>query len=194
MSIPARRLAAIISWIGHPLVFVTACVGIVVFTQLASRAAMPILAALVLSVIVPTAILLFLGVRSGRWRDADVSVREERTRFYPVAIPLSAVGTLMSWLVGAPRYILRGGIVTLLLLVTAAITNVWHKISLHTLFASYCTVVLFRLNPIYGLASLLLAALVFWARLFLARHSFAETLGGAVLGVAGGVATAWLSI
>src|ERR1700719_741338 len=92
MSILARRLAVIVSWIGHPLVFVAISVGIVVTTQLASRAAIPLLAALFLSLIAPMGLLLFFGVRSGRWADADVSVREERKRFYPIAIPLSALG------------------------------------------------------------------------------------------------------
>ncbi len=170
MSVLARRLAAVVSWIGHPLVFVTATVAIVAATQLASSMAFAILATLLLSVIGPTAILLIVGVRSGRWRDADVSVREERRRFYPVAIPLSAFGTLITWWIGAPGYILRGGIVTLLLLVIAAITNLWFKISLHTLFAAFCTGVLFRLSPIYGSAAFLLMALIFWSRLFLKRH------------------------
>ena len=91
----AARLASAISWIGHPLVFVTLSVSIVVGTQLASRSALPILIALLLSTVVPTAILLVIGVRLGRWQDADVSVREERTRFYAWAIPFSALGTFV---------------------------------------------------------------------------------------------------
>jgi len=185
------RLATVVSWIGHPLVFVTACVAIVVITQLTSRAAGAILAALSLSVIGPTGVLLFVGVRSGRWRDADVSVREERKRFYPVAIPLSALGTFMTWLVGAPRYILRGGIVTLMLLVIAAIANLRFKISLHTLFASYCTVILFHVNVLCGLTALVLTALVFWSRLFLSRHTLSENMAGLALGFIGGIVTAW---
>src|SRR5438045_3150631 len=103
MSILARRLATLVSWIGHPLVFVTITVGIVVAMQLASGAAATLLVALFFAVIAPMGLLLFLGVRSGRWRDADVSVREERKRFYPIAIPLSALGTAVMWLAGAPR-------------------------------------------------------------------------------------------
>jgi membrane-associated phospholipid phosphatase len=188
----AKRLATLISWICHPLVFVTATVATVVMTQLASRTAWSILAAIFLSVIAPTAIMLLLGVRSGRWKDADVSVREERKRFYPIAIPLSAFGTLMTWLVGAPGYILRGGIATLLLLAVAATTNLWFKISLHTLFVSYCSIILLRVNPICGAVAFLLTALVFWSRLVLGRHTFPETIVGTLLGVLGGIATAWL--
>ena len=194
MSTLARRLAVIVSWIGHPLVFVTISVGIVVMTQLASRAAIPLLVALFLSLIAPTGLLLFFGVRSGRWGDADVSVHEERKRFYPIAIPLSALGTMVMWLANAPCYILRGGVITLLLLLAAAITNHWSKISLHTLFATYCTVVLFRVNSFCGLAALILAALVFWSRLFLSRHTIAESVSGVALGGVGGIATAWMSI
>ncbi len=194
MSILARRIATIVSWAGHPLVFVTISVGIVLATQLASRRAIGLIGALFLAVIAPTGVLLFLGVRSGRWRDADVSVREERKRFYPIAIPLSALGTIVMWLANAPRYILRGGVITLLLLIAAAITNHWSKISLHTLFATYCTVILFRVNLLCGSAALILAALVFWSRLFLSRHTIFENISGVALGAVGGIATAWMSI
>jgi hypothetical protein len=194
MSILARRLATIVSWIGHPLVFVTVSVGIVLATQLASRKAIGLIGALFLAVIAPTGVLLFLGVRSGRWRDADVSVREERKRFYPIAIPLSALGTIVMWLANAPRYILRGGVITLLLLIAAAITNHWSKVSLHTLFATYCTVILFRVDLFYGSVALILAALVFWSRLFLSRHTISENISGVALGAVGGIATAWMSI
>jgi hypothetical protein len=184
----------VVSWIGHPLVFVTISVGIVLATQLASHRAIGLIGALFLAVIAPTGLLLFFGVRSGQWRDADVSVREERKRFYPIAIPLSALGTIVMWLVNAPRYILRGGVITLLLLIVAAITNVWSKISLHTLFATYCTVILFRVNLFCGSAAFILAGLVFWSRLFLSRHTIFENVSGVALGAVGGIATAWMSI
>lgn len=192
MSILARRAAILVSWIGHPLVFVTISVGIVVITQFASRGVL-LLIALFLSVIAPTGLLLFFGVRSGRWADADVSVREERKRFYPIAIPLSAFGTSVMWLAHAPRYILRGGVITLLLLAIAAIINRWSKISLHNLFAIYCTLILFRVNLFCGSVGLILAALVFWSRLFLSRHTMFENASGVLLGALGGIATAWMS-
>ena len=190
MSIKRQRLAAVCSWVGHPLVFITISVWIILLTQHISRGAL--LAAVFVATVAPMAVLLFLGVRSGRWRDADVSVREERKRFYPIAVPLSALGTIAMWIAGAPGYILRGGIVTWLLLVLAGFVNFWFKISLHTLFAAFCTTVLFRVNPICGTAALILAAMVFWARLFLSRHTFGETITGAMLGISGGLAAAWM--
>jgi membrane-associated phospholipid phosphatase len=187
----AVQVARTISWIGHPLVFVSMSVAIVVTTQLSVNAAIPILAALFLSVILPTAVLLMAGVRSGRWQDADVSVREERKRFYPWAIPFSALGTLITWLIDAPFFIVRGGLVTLVLFVIAAIVNLRLKISLHTLFAAYCTTILFRIHPVCGILALILAGLVFWSRLFLSRHTLLEGVAGVGLGISGGIIAGW---
>src|SRR5438874_11367089 len=75
--------ARLVSWIGHPLVFVLASVAVVVGTQLSPRTGLPILLALLLSTLVPTAILRLSGVRAGRCGDADVSAREERQRCWP---------------------------------------------------------------------------------------------------------------
>src|SRR5437762_11375232 len=115
----AAQLARTISWIGHPLIFVSISVSIVVVTQLVSSAALPILAALFLSVILPTAVLLFAGVRAGRWRDADVSVREERKRFYPWAMIFSALGTLITWLIALLFSLFQAVLLTLPLLLLA---------------------------------------------------------------------------
>lgn len=184
--------ARIISWIGNPLVFVPVSLAIIVGTQLSPRVALPILGALLLCVIVPIAILLFAGVRSGRWQDADVSVREERRRFYPMAIPFSALGALALWLMHAPGSVLRGALVTLALFCVAAIINLRSKISLHILFAFYCATILLALNQIVGMAASILALLIFWSRLFLGRHTWFEAVSGACLGIAGGIVTAWL--
>jgi len=173
------------------LAFITISLGIVLLPRHVSAS---LLAALFLAVIAPMAILLFLGVRSGRWRDADVSFREERKRFYPIAVTLSALGTIAMWFAGAPGYILRGGILTWFLLIAAGLINLWFKISLHALFALYCTVILYRVSLFYGTAALVLASLVFWARLFLSRHTFAEMISGAALGIAGGVVTALIKL
>jgi hypothetical protein len=185
------QIARTISWVGHPLIFVSVSVSIVVATQLVASAALPILTALFLSVIAPTAILLVAGVRSGRWRDADVSAREERKRFYPWAILISALGTFITWLIGAPFFVVQGGLVTLALFLIAAIANLWFKLSLHTLFAFYCAVILLRISFACGIVALILAGLVFWSRLFLSRHTLLEVLAGVALGVSGGVIAAW---
>ena len=186
------KFARFISWIGHPLVFVAASVAVVVGTQLGLHAGFPILLALLLSTLVPTAILLLSGVRSGRWSDADVSVRKERQRFFPWAVPFSLVGVLVMYLIHAPAYIIRGGAITLALFLASWIVNCFLKLSLHALFAFYCAMILFRIGAGWGTIAFVLAILVAWSRLFLHRHTPVELIAGIALGLIGGFVTGWM--
>ena len=180
-----------VSWIGHPLVFISLSVAIIIVLRLASRAGLALFLTLLATLILPMALLLFLGTRSGRWSDTDVSIRAERVRFYPRAIPISAMAVIALWLLRAPALALRGAVVTLFLLVMAALINFRIKLSLHALFAFYSAIILLVVHPVVGVIAFALAFLVFWSRLYLARHDLLETLVGASLGLLGGLVTAW---
>src|SRR5207237_9813908 len=62
---PSERFARAISWIGHPLVFVTVSVGLVISARLANRTGFIILLTLFFCVILTTAILFIVGYRLG---------------------------------------------------------------------------------------------------------------------------------
>ena len=187
---PVAVLARCVSWIGHPLVFISLSVAIIVVLRLANRAGVALLLTLLATVILPMTLLLFRGARSGRWSDADVSIHAERVRFYPRAIPISAMAVIGLWLLRAPAFALRGASVTLLLLIVAALVNFRVKLSLHALFAFYCAIILFVVQPVVGAIAFALAFLVFWSRLYLGRHDLLEMLVGASLGLLGGLVTA----
>jgi len=95
------------------------------------------------------------------------------------------------WLLRAPAFALRGAVVTLLLLVVAALVNFRIKLSLHALFAFYSAIILFVVQPLIGAIAFTVAVLVFWSRLYLGRHNLLEMLLGASLGLLGGLVTAW---
>jgi len=190
-SFNMKTFARVISWIGHPLIFVSLSVGVVVGTQFNLQNGVPILLALLLTTLVPTAVVLVAGVRSGRWSDSDVSVRKERQRFFPWAVPFSLAGVIVLRLIHAPGYIVGGAFVTLALFVAAWIVNCWLKLSLHALFAFYCATILFQIGILWGAIGLLLAILVAWARLFLRRHTPLELIAGIMLGLVGGFVAAW---
>ena len=185
------KLARTISWVGHPLVFVSFSLAIIVTMRLANRAGISVLLALIFAVVLPTAVLLVRGVRSGRWSDADVSVRTERVRFYPPAILLSLGGIAALLALRAPGFVLRGAGVTLGMLLVAAVLNRFVKVSLHGMFAFYCATVLFAINSLAGFGALILALLVIWSRWYLRRHGLVEILLGAAMGLIGGVLAAW---
>jgi len=188
---PAVVFAQWVSWIGHPLVFISLSVGIIIASRLANRAGLALSLTLLATVILPMALLLFRGFQSGRWSDPDVSVRAERVRFYPRAISISAVAVTALLLSRAPGFALRGATVTMFLLIMAALINFRIKLSLHALFAFYSGVILFVVNPLVGAVAFALALLVIWSRLYLRRHDLLETLVGAFLGLLGGLVTAW---
>ena len=180
-----------VSWIGHPLVFISLSIAIIIILRAANRTGLTLCLTLLVTVILPMALLLFWGTRSGRWSDADVSIRAERTQFYLRAIPISATAVIALWVLQAPAIALRGALVTLFLLIVAAFVNFGIKLSLHALFAFYSAIILFVVNPVAGAIAFALALLVFWSRLYLKRHDLLEMLVGTSLGLAGGLATAW---
>ncbi len=188
---PTVVFARWVSWIGHPLVFISLSVGIIIALRLANRAGLALSLTLLATVILPMALLLFRGFQSGRWSDPDVSIHAERVRFYPRAISISAVAVLVLLLSRAPAFALRGATMTLFLLIIAALINFRIKLSLHALFGFYSAVILFVVNPVVGAVALAVALLVFWSRLCLKRHDLLETLVGAFLGLLGGLVTAW---
>ncbi|HEV3098890.1 MAG TPA: hypothetical protein VGY75_04170 [Candidatus Udaeobacter sp.] len=188
---PTIVFARWISWIGHPLVFISLSVGIIIALRLANRAGLALSLTLLATVILPMALLLFRGLQSGRWSDPDVSIHAERVRFYPGAISISAVAVIVLLLSRAPGFALRGATMTLFLLIMAALINFRIKLSLHALFAFYSAVILFVVSPVIGTVAFALALLVFWSRLYLKRHNLPETLVGAFLGLLGGLFTAW---
>ena len=180
-----------VSWIGHPLVFISLSIAIVIALRAANRTGLTLWLTLLVTVILPMALLLFWGTRSGRWSDADVSIRAERAQFYPRAIPISAMALIALWVLRAPAFALRGVLVTLSLLIVAALINFGIKLSLHALFAFYSAIILFVVNPVAGAIAFALASLVFWSRLYLRRHDLLEMLVGTSLGLAGGLVTVW---
>ena len=187
---PTVVFARWVSWIGHPLVFISLSVGIIIALRLANRAGLALSLTLLATVILPMALLLFRGVQSGRWSDPDVSIHAQRVRFYPRAISISAVAVLVLLLSRAPAFALRGATMTLFLLIIAALINFRIKLSLHALFGFYSAVILFVVNPVVGAVASAVALLVFWSRLYLKRHDLLETLVGAFLGLLGGLVTA----
>jgi hypothetical protein len=180
-----------VSWIGHPLVFISLSVAIIIVLRVANRAGLTLWLTLFVTVILPMAFLLFWGARWGRWSDPDVSIRVERARFYPQAIPISAMAVIALWVLRAPAFALRGALVTLFLLVVAALVNFRIKLSLHALFAFYSAIILIMVNPVAGAIAFALAFLVFWSRLYLRRHDLLEMLVGTSLGLLGGLITTW---
>lgn len=122
------------------------------------------------------------GVRSGRYTDHHLPVREHRRGALSIGAASIAVGLALLALAGAPRdvvVLLLAGAVGLV--VFATITQ-WWKISIHTGVAAGTVAVL---AAVYGPAALVatpLVAIVGWGRIRLAAHTVAQVVVGGLLG------------
>jgi membrane-associated phospholipid phosphatase len=81
--------------------------------------------------------------------------------------------------------VVRGSIVSAVMLMLTAALNHRIKISLHLTFACFCGILLARVRLSYGLPVLLLIPALIWSRVVLSRHGLPETLCGLILGLFG---------
>ncbi len=121
-------------------------------------------------------------LKTGRITDIHLPNRKERIGPFAVASASAAGGVALLLLVGAPKEFVAPLIAALAqTLLLFAITLLW-QISIHTSVSAGLAT--FAILGIGGAAVLfsLLVPVVMWARLYLKRHTFAQTVAGAALG------------
>jgi len=175
----ADRIAELVSNIFHPLLIVVPTL-IIAMVQLGSTVWEAIFWTVLSVAIVnlPMALLLFWGVRSGKYSDASVSIREQRTSIY-------AVGGACLVILLAVLIIGKAPVVIIACLVSAVIATVlgywinrYTKLSLHSAAMAGCTAVLLWTAPVIGVVMAIFAPLVGWARIRLKHHTPVQILIG----------------
>jgi membrane-associated phospholipid phosphatase len=176
---PVDRWAEFISRVFHPLLIVIPTM-ILAMVQLGSTLGESIFWTVlaVLIVNLPMALLLLLGVRSGKYSDASVSIREQRTSVY-------TVGGICLVILLAILIIFNAPIVLIACLISAVIAtalgfwiNRYTKLSLHSAAMAGCTAVMLWTAPWLGGIMLLFAPIVGWSRIHLKHHTPAQILIG----------------
>lgn len=181
------RIAWWVSVLAHPFVLAPLLVAIVASRSLPPQRAAAVVAFVVAGSILPMLWIMVRRVRSGAWSNHDVSIREQRTGMYPVALALVIATILLLYLTDPSGPVLRGTIAVLALIAAASIINRWLKVSLHTAFAWFTAVSLFSMNLALGIGGGVVALAVAWSRLELRRHTPAEVVAGILLGATVGV-------
>jgi len=173
------RIAEIISYVFHPLLVVIPTL-VIAMVRLGSTLGQAIFwTVLSIAIVnVPMALLLFWGVRSGKYSDASVSVREQRTSIY-------AVGGACLVILLAVLIIGKAPVVIIACLISAVIAtalgywiNRYTKLSLHSAAMAGCTAVLLWTAPMIGVIMAVFAPLVGWARIRLKHHTPVQILIG----------------
>ena len=174
------NIAKLISNIFHPFVVVIPTMVIAMVVQdstLLQSLAWTILSVCI--VIVPMLFVIYAGVRSGRFSDASISVREQRSSLYTLAALLLVLLLAILVLGKAPSVLIACLISAILATVAGfAINQRFTKLSLHSIGMAGSTTVLLLVMPLLGLAMTIFALLVGWARIRLKHHTPLQILIG----------------
>ncbi len=135
------------------------------------------------TILLPCAYIIWL-VRRGQVSDFHLPIREERIRplLFSLAAALIAWGVLQRAEAPAPLKMLAAvnGVQAILFFI---VTLRW-KISLHCAAAAILSQLALTLLGIGALPLMLSVPLIAWSRVHLRRHTLAQTIAGACLGVA----------
>ncbi len=122
------------------------------------------------------------GVRSGRFTDHHVGVREQRRAPFLFGLGSVLVGLVLLLLLGAARQLLAAVVAGGVGLVVAVVVSHWWKMSIHAAVAGgSCVIFAFVFGPL-GLLGMVFVALVAWSRVKLGDHTVPQVVVGAVVG------------
>lgn len=140
---------------------------------------------------VPAAVIA-VGVRSGRLDSHHIVDRSRRTGPLLAAVAAVLVALALLVVMGAPTLLVATVTAMLAALaVTVPVTLRW-KISFHAAVSAGTVVVFAHVLPAWpaGIAGAAVVALVCWARVRLAHHTWAQVVAGAVVGTV----TTWVTL
>jgi hypothetical protein len=185
VAVPRRWdgfLAYVISRIASPPLLATGAMALVASTLSSPRAWSWAGAYVFVAIVTPVLYLIWL-VRRGRVTDVDVQLREQRARPMIFAIACAGLAWLVLALGGAPMQmvVIAGGL-WLQMVVIFGIT-MWWKISVHSAAAAGIATLVWSLDGTL-LPLLIGVPIIAWARVRLRRHTVAQTVAGAALGLA----------
>lgn len=173
------QVARVVSFVFHPLLVVIPTLVIAIIRTGHTLAQTLLWTLLSVSIVnIPMAILLFHGVRTGRYSDASVSMREQRASIYAVGGGCLVILLAVLILGKAPPVIIACLISAVLATGVGYLINRYTKISLHSAAMAGCTAVLLLTAPFIGVVMALFMPLVGWARIRLKQHSPFQVLIG----------------
>lgn len=180
-----KRFAAFLSFLFNPVIFLLIMPYIFVYRQ-TENSLYAIKWGLFSSLFIIIGVFfIFLGKWRGMYSDFDLSQREEREKFYAIALLLSICyfgAALFFKGIVFPLSIVGLGIV--LGVVAFSVVNLFVKASLHVGIACAFVItisILLKSSDVF-IFSIWIIPLVIWARLVLKRHTLKEVVAGGFLG------------
>jgi len=175
-----------LSTIGHPLVLAPLTIALSLLGRLSGAKLIGVVGVFLVSTVIPMLFIIRRKVAAGVWTDMDVSDHGQRGGLYNVALVIILISIAVFWVMGFPRGMIVGALVSLLLLLAGMVINRFSKISMHSMFGAYCVVILLATNLAFGFAGTALVAGMGWSRVVLGRHTIGQVVAGNLLGAAAG--------
>jgi membrane-associated phospholipid phosphatase len=175
----ADRIAKVLSLIFHPLIVVIPTM-VIAITQRGNTFWQSLFwtGLAVCIVNLPMAFLILNGVRSGRYSDASVSIREQRGSLFAVGGICLVVLLAILILAKAPMILVVCLVSAVLSTAIGFVINRFTKLSIHSAAMAGCATVLIQTAPIVGIVMVVFAPLVGWARIRLKHHTPLQILIG----------------
>ncbi len=166
----------------HPFVLVPAGILLVSIDRVGAGRALGFVAAVLLLTIVPMAFYIRRRLLAGRFSDHDVSRQKDRPELFLFGLGLMLVSLAVFWLTPGLRFLFPGTLAVTGMILTAALINLWDKVSLHSAFAAYVAVFVAMQSPWLSAAGVVVALAVGWSRVVLGRHTRRQVALGLLLG------------
>jgi membrane-associated phospholipid phosphatase len=129
-------------------------------------------------------VYVLVGVRIGKFTDADVSVRSQRFGPFLFGIISALIGLVSLLFTHGPKNLQTLLLLTIISGIVMFVITLWWKISIH---ASSLAAAATMLIALYGRVMLLAFALllaVCWSRVVLRRHTVAQVVAGSMVSIA----------
>lgn len=185
------QAATIVSVVGHPLLTTSLCTVFMTYQHLPIRQATLICGLLLCGVILPVSRQIYRNVRRGHYTNFDVSDRKQRYQLYPTLLIFLALVTGFSFATDQPRPFCYGFLAAFLLITSSYVVNFFSKASLHTSVSFFLAWIIASVSPFFGGVMVIFSLFVALSRLILKRHTVAELIAGALIGLTTGAGFYW---
>lgn len=177
-----RKVAQIISIVGHPFITIPAFILIALLGNEITTSKLLVALLLIGGLFVPISIIIYYKTKKGTYSNLDVSDRLQRKSLFLYAIPLLAAVTTILYLTGQPRQLCLALLFALILVIISQVVNLYIKSSLHVSLNIYLSFLIITQNITAGLIALLLTGIIGWSRIKLERHTPKEVFWGILVG------------
>jgi hypothetical protein len=133
--------------------------------------------------ILPVLFIAIYLVNTGRMDSLFSNRRHQRHRIYVTGLFFNVIAIWVLNLLHAPAILIAALVAGLASVVCLAFINLWWKISVHSSTIAAFVTTLFVVYGLWAVLSLPLLPLMWWARVTLTQHTFAQVTAGSALAV-----------